>query len=188
MVSNNYFAESQKGFVPGVSGCIKHQFLLKHSIDKCRSIGKYQVCLAMTDFGNAFGPVRHSLIEFALSNYDFPPRFIELISSMYDELKNHLLLNEEMVEIDQKIGVCQGDVLSLCLLLMVMNLILEPIHNKKLVAENGVTLFKNVRTTCIAFAEDVSILGRSTRSLQTLLSVFQRGVDWTKCLCAAKEN
>lgn len=130
---NNYMSKTQKGFLEDVSGCVEHQFLLEFSINKARKIGRSDVILVMTDLINAFGSVRHKLIEFALKHYHFSQDFIELILDMYKDLSISLKIQNESQVIPQKIGVFQGDPLSPILFDIVINMILEPLNYPQIV-------------------------------------------------------
>jgi hypothetical protein len=181
---NKYMSNTQKGFLEDISGCVEHQFLLEFAINKARKIGRSNVILVMTDLSNAFGSVRHKLIEFALKHYHFSNDFIDLLIDMYDDLSISLTVNKESQVISQKIGVFQGDPLSPILFNIVINMILEPLNYPHIVKQHGITLFKQTRTTNMAFADDINILGRSIESTTSLLKIFQNALDWTRCLKA----
>jgi hypothetical protein len=84
---------------------VEHKFLLEFAINKAKKIGRSDVILAMTDLSNAFGSVRHKLIEFALKHYHFSLDFIELVKDIYEDLSVSLTVNGESQVIPQKIGV-----------------------------------------------------------------------------------
>ena len=72
MTKNSFFdLRLQKGFLPGVSGCIEHTSLISEALRNARSHQR-SIYVSWLDLRNAFGSVRHSLIQFALRHYGFP--------------------------------------------------------------------------------------------------------------------
>ena len=72
MTKNSFFdLRLQMGFLPGVSGCIEHTSLISEALRDARSHQR-SICVSWLDLRNAFGSVRHSLIQFALRHYGFP--------------------------------------------------------------------------------------------------------------------
>ena len=57
----------QKGFLPGVAGCLEHSALLSNTLRDARS-NQRSNCVSWLDLRNAFGNVRHSLFLFALQH------------------------------------------------------------------------------------------------------------------------
>ena len=57
----------QKGFLPGVAGCVEHSSLTTSALRDAKQAGK-SICMSWVDLKNAFGSVRHSLIQFALTH------------------------------------------------------------------------------------------------------------------------
>ena len=76
----------QKGFIKGVCGCIDHTFslweALKHAL-RC----KRSLCTSWIDLRNAYGSVRHNMIQFALNWYHVPVGIQELIFNYYELLR-----------------------------------------------------------------------------------------------------
>ena len=69
MTKNSFFdLRLQKGFLPGVSGCIEHTSLISEVLRDARSHQR-SICVSWLDMRNAFNSVRHSLIQFALRHY-----------------------------------------------------------------------------------------------------------------------
>jgi hypothetical protein len=63
-------------------------------------------------------------------------------------------------------------------------LVLEPLNYPEIVKKHGVTLLKQTRATNMTFAGDINVLARSRDSALSLLDVFQKALDWTRCLKA----
>ena len=65
MVSNEYLRrEQQKGFLYGVAGCIEHSFTLGEALKNAKQ-SQRQIVVSWIDLANAYGSVKHNLIQFA---------------------------------------------------------------------------------------------------------------------------
>ena len=53
----------QKGFLTGVAGCIGHTFTLMEALKEANDHTR-QIVITWTDLANAYGSVRHNLIQF----------------------------------------------------------------------------------------------------------------------------
>ena len=86
MMKNEYINRSvQKAFMPGVSGCVAHNQLLWEVL-KYAKASQLAICVSWLDLRNAYGSVRHNLIQFALWYYHFPTSVTNLIFHYYDGL------------------------------------------------------------------------------------------------------
>ena len=66
MLQNAYIdREVQKGFLTGISGCLEHSFALHEALKEAKS-WKKSIVVTWIDLANAYGSVRHNLIQFAL--------------------------------------------------------------------------------------------------------------------------
>ena len=66
MVKNDFIARNiQKGFLAGMPGCLEHSFALSEAL-KNASEHQRQIVVTWIDLANAYGSVRHNLIQFAL--------------------------------------------------------------------------------------------------------------------------
>ena len=86
MLDNHYIdPRVQKGFFEGVAGCIEHTTLqwemLKHAKAAQRSI-----VMTWLDLENAYGSLRHMMVQFALKWYHIPQKISELIFRYYDSI------------------------------------------------------------------------------------------------------
>ena len=85
LVANNYIDRvTQKGFLFGLPGCLEHSFTLYEALRNAKD-KKRQMVVAWIDLANAYGSVRHNLIQFALSWYHVPESIQHLIFNYYDK-------------------------------------------------------------------------------------------------------
>ena len=69
---NNYIRrESQKGFLFGLPGCLEHSFTLFEALRDAKE-NQRQIIVAWIDLANAYGSVRHNLIQFSLNWFHVP--------------------------------------------------------------------------------------------------------------------
>ena len=87
MTTNHYIDTTvQKGFLPKVSGCIEHTYLLNEALKDAKR-SRRQIIVTWVDLANAYGSVPHNLIQFALSWYHIPLHIRKLIFQYYEILK-----------------------------------------------------------------------------------------------------
>lgn len=75
LLSNSYMSTRvQKGFLPKVAGCVEHSSLTLSALRDAKRAGT-GICVSWIDLKNAFGSVRHSLLQFALNHFNLPYKF-----------------------------------------------------------------------------------------------------------------
>jgi len=119
---NKYLNTEQKAFMRGVSGCVEHHFLFDKLLSNLT--GSHRLFLLMTDLKGAFDTVRHSLIDL-LSTIIISLHGLRRRCLTYIEISIRGLKPTTRV-LKIQIGVIQGDVLSVILFLIVLNLGLKP--------------------------------------------------------------
>ena len=160
MTKNSFFdLRLQKGFLLGVSGCIEHTSLISEALRDARSHQR-SICVSWLDLRNAFGSVRHSLIQFALRHYGFPRHFQQLVFRYYESL----VAMVEVPDVFQTapfrfgIGVFQGCTLSPLLFNIVIQLLLDSLE--KPAFQPHAYHFSSVQDCSLlssAFADDVEL-------------------------------
>ena len=86
MTLNGYIKRwQQKVFMVEVAGCIEHSTLIFEALKEAKE--EYRsICIDMLDFANAYGSIRHNLIQVAMEWYHFPPWLCKLIFCYYDKI------------------------------------------------------------------------------------------------------
>ncbi|CAG9575311.1 unnamed protein product [Danaus chrysippus] len=199
MLSNNYFrANHQKGFLPGISGCLEHNTLLSESLKDARK-SERQITVCWIDLENAFGSIQHELMLFALRWYNFPPLVRDMIASYYSKLRFSIITKEgPSKSLSYNVGLFQGCCLSPIAFNIVINILVDKlICNEK---KWGYRFkFNNKYTESIlAFADDLAILTRNPKHCQVLLDEVDKFCEWTDglrtkpskchCLCLGRRN
>ena len=113
MVKNEYIKTStQKGFLFGVPGCVEHSFALFEALRKAQ-LEKRAFVISWIDLANAYGSVKHNLIQFALNWYHVPLSIQRLIFDYYEKLCAKITTNKwDTKFFSFDIGLFQGCVLS----------------------------------------------------------------------------
>ena len=82
---------------------------------------KRSLAIAWLDIANAYGSVHYSLIQFSLAHYNATPEFCRLLQSWYTGLSATISSSEwSTAPVPLRIGVYQGDPLSVAIFLTVM--------------------------------------------------------------------
>lgn len=183
MVGNGYLDQSiQKGFLPGVAGCVEHtQVLMETLLDSKRNAK--DIVVAWLDLANAYGSVAHNLIQFALEWYHVPANIRELIYNYYDELFVRIRTKQWTSEwFMYQIGLFQGCPLSVVLFLMVFNLLLDLLKTKEhLGYQLKNTKIKQVQK---AYADDLTLIAKSDSGSEELLRLVETFLIWTRTMRA----
>ena len=163
MVGNGYIDQAiQKGFLPGVAGCVEHTQVLMETLLDAKKHTK-EIVVAWLDLANAYGSVAHNLIQYALEWYHVPANMRELIYHYYDELFVRIRTKQWKSEwFMYQIGLFQGCPLSVVLFLIVFNLLLDLLKTKQ---ELGYQL-KNLELIQLqkAYADDLTLIAKSKTS------------------------
>ena len=202
MTRHGLWSEGQKGFLKGVSGCLEHQELVRHVLGCIKGTvtgagaRPKELVMIQTDLANAYGTVKHSLIQFALQRYRFPPWFQQKVKQIYSQL--FWLLPGDTTPHKQEIGILQGDPLSPILFNITINLVLEGLDDVSFV-KYGVNILTPqptleeprpapIKTNHVDFADDIVLMAGSVKGGQALLDRFKELLDWTGCFKGKAEK
>jgi hypothetical protein len=113
MTKNRYIQRAiQKGFLSGISGCVEHSFMLYEALREAKEHER-QIVVTWIDLANAYGSVRHNLIQFALNWFHVPEVIQKLVFNNYEKLMAQVRTNEWTTGFFLfDIGLFQGCVLS----------------------------------------------------------------------------
>ena len=115
MTENKFISQVQKGFKAGTPGCLEHSFAMFEALLDAKH-NQRQIVVAWLDLCNAYGSVRHNLVQFALEWYGVPEMIRELILNYYEEICAQIRTKDWTSNISKfDIGLFQGCVLS-CIL------------------------------------------------------------------------
>ena len=155
---NNYIEqEIQKGFTPGLSGTFEHTAQMADIINKARTKQRSLV-ITLLALKNAFGEVRHNVIQTALDYHHIPDHIKSLVKSLYIDFKTFILINEFRTPfISVGRGVLQGDCLSPLVFNLCFNTFLQHIKSGKY-RQFGFSLKFLNPIHWFQFAEDAAVI------------------------------
>jgi hypothetical protein len=184
MVKNSFIPRSmQKGFLSGVAGCVEHTFVLNEAMKEAKEHTR-QIVVSWLDLANAYGSVRHNLIQFALDWYHVPRMIQKLVFDYYEKLMAKVVTKEWSTGFFLfDIGLFQGCVLSAILFLCVFQLLLDmllPLEEK----DGYKFKMTNVKSLAEAYADDLALITRNSAANQRACDRTQRWLEWTETMKA----
>ena len=183
MLKNNYIRSLvQKGFLSGIPGCLEHAFTLYEALRDAK-IHQKQIVVAWIDLANAYGSVRHNLIQFALNWYHVPMSIQKLIFDYYEKLMAKVQTSEWSTGFFLfDIGLFQGCVLSTILFDVVFQLLLDMLKP----LENLGYVIKDIKYSKMsrAYADDLNFSARTPKGLQKACDVTDVFLQWSKTMKA----
>ena len=178
MVGNGYIDRSvQKGFLSGVPGCVDHSFTLWEALKRAKT-SRTQIVTTWIDLANAYGSVRHNLIQYALEWYHVPEFIQKLIFNYYEKLCAQVVTKEWSTGFFLfDIGLFQGCVLSTILFDAVFNLLLDFLKPLDHLAFKN----KGIKTKRLvkAYADDLTLTTSLPEHNQLALDRMCTWLDWT---------
>jgi hypothetical protein len=129
---NKYITSQQKGALSDVSGCLEHNWTLVEALKNAK-LTKNQIIAVWLDLKNAYGSVRHNLIQFALEWYHVPEWFADLIFQYYDSLFAFVTTPDWNTDLFPfLVGVFQGCVISPTLFIGVFQILIDFVDKFKI--------------------------------------------------------
>ena len=132
LVDNQYINISvQKGFIAGMPGCIEHIAKLDEILRDAKE-NKREICVVFLDLENAYGSVKHDLVQFALNWYHVPDWVQRLVFNYYErQIAQVGTADWTSAWFQLAIGVYQGCTCSCVLFICVFNLLLDALRTKQ---------------------------------------------------------
>jgi len=93
LVDNKYIDTEVQKAVPGIPGCLEHSWATFEAL-KDAKLNKRQICVTMTDLKDAYGSVKHNLLQFAMKWYRIPDWYATLAFHYYENLVAFVKTNE----------------------------------------------------------------------------------------------
>ena len=184
MLDNKYWDKQvQKGFLEKVAGCIEHSELLVEALLDAKRHQR-AICVSFLDLENAYGSVRHSLVQFAMSWYHIPKEVRQIFFCYYDKLFARALLpgGDGSEAFQLGIGVFQGCTASTVIFNIVENLEIDFTKQSEGLGYHFVDL--PIRLAQILFADDNTKVTPDARSNQCLLNLVHEWLQWTETMRA----
>ena len=171
LLKNSFVNTSiQKAGVPGFPGCIEHTAMLWDRIKTAKREKLSELHVIWLDLANAYGSLRHNLLEKAMEFFWIPDDIKNLILR-YFKCTYLRFSNKKYSTSWQKlnIGIMMGCVISPLLFVMVMEMILRSAE---------VITNKNIDPSMKAFMDDVTLVTESKSYMEQLLTRLQKLFKW----------
>ena len=150
-------------------GCYEHTYILKSLVGQARR-NKKKLALAWLDIRNAFGSVLHAVILTTLRYLGVPEELVSLIMNAYRGASTTIKLPDGSTRsIPIQAGVKQGCPLSPILFNLCIELILRRVKEAAANLKSGQCDHYGTLISCLAYADDLVLIARSKKALQTLL-------------------
>jgi len=183
--TNNYLSSSQKGALNDTAGCLEHTWTLFEAI-KDAKLNKRQLVISWLDLKNAYGSIRHNLIQFALKWYHVPEWVANLIFQYYEQLHAFVIDPDWKTKLFPfLIGVFQGCVISPTLFIGVFQIILDFIDQKgvqpyvfKQESPDG----KKLSLLQQAYVDDHTLVNSSVDGANYNIRQLRIVLEWSRCL------
>jgi len=185
MISNEYIrTRVQKGFIEGVAGCVEHTTTQWEMLQDAK---KHQrnICMAWLDLENAYGSVRHMLIQFALKWYYVPNKILELVFRYYDGIFLSVVTDEWQSDpFHLGIGVPQGCTASTIMFDVAFQVVSDIWTVRTRSFDPGYRFSGNypISISCPTYADDVALVATTASHCQKSIDAFERALDWTETL------
>jgi hypothetical protein len=184
MVKNSYIPRKiQKGFLSGIAGCVEHSFMLFEAMKEAKEEQR-QIVVSWIDLANAYGSVRHNLIQFAMEWFHVPKEIQKLIFNYYEKLMAKVKTKEwtsGFFLFDT--GLFQGCVLSTILFLCVFQMLLDFL--KPLREEHGFQFKQaDLKLLAEAYADDLAQVTKTVKGNQICCDATDKWLEWTKTMRA----
>jgi len=171
ILNNAYVNTSiQKAGIPGFPGCIEHTTMLWDAIKTAKNDKSAELHVIWLDLENAYGSVRHQLLEKAMEFFWIPEDIRNLISAYFKCTYMRFSNNKYSTNWQKlNIGIMMGCVISPLLFVLVMEMILrnaESNTNKKTVPSMK------------AFMDDVTLVAESRSHMKQLMNRLQELFKW----------
>ena len=181
-VNGYYDLGIQKGFINDMAGCAEHTTMLSELLKNAKQSNR-QITVCWTDLENAFGSLRHDLIQFALEWYHFPVEIREFVYDYYEGLYIKVRTNKWITEpIALLMGIFQGCPLSVQLFNIVWNIGLETVKSSP---AGGYKLKEaGIEKQQLSYVDDETVIAISPEDAQLALDSLDSYLTWTECVRA----
>jgi hypothetical protein len=181
LVHNKYIRiEIQKGFLAGMPGCIEHAFALFEALREAKE-HKRQIVVTWIDLANAYGSVRHNLIQFALDWYHVPKIIQKLIFQYYEKLMAKVVTKKWSTgSFLFDIGLFQGCVLSSILFNCVFQLLLDFLKPLEHLGYSHKDKDVDLVSFLKAYADDLVLATKNPQGNQKALDATDLWLFWAR--------
>ena len=178
MTDNAFINTSvQKGYIRGIPGVLEHTYMITETLQNAKQ-NQRQICISWLDLKNAFGNVRHDIINYAMKWYGWPREVQRLIHQYYSELYVQVETRSwctDWIPIEK--GIFQGDTIADSLFNLPWNLCLEMVQSSM---TKGYQIKEaTVENKCQGYVDDLTLITATAKQQQQLLNIVADFLEWS---------
>ena len=183
MRANHYVNVAvQKGFMSGMPGCLEHTAKLGEVLRVAKE-QRRPICVAFLDLENAYGSVRHNLLQFAQHWYHVPEAMRRLVYHYYEHQVASVVTDEWQSDWFQlAMGTYQGCTGSTGLFTVAFNLLLDGLMQPQYMALGFRPAPGVAPVLAKAYADDVSTITSLPSENQRCIDRFVELLSWTRTM------
>lgn len=183
LTKNDYLRTSvQKAFLEKIAGCVEHSVALGEVLRDARERTR-QVVIAWLDLRNAYGSVRHSMIQFALKWYYVPRKVVELFVNYVEGIFCQIQATGWKSEwFGLEMGVPKGCTAATIVFDLAFQLVLDMHEFLTFGKARGYVIEPNICIKSPTYADDVALVEVSPQRAQASVNGFAKALEWTKSM------
>ena len=186
LLQNKYINTSvQKAGIPGFPGCLEHAQMIWNSLMTAKR-EKKELHVAWLYLANAYGPVPHNCIRFALKFFHIPEKVADILMQYLGNVFMRFTTTNYTTGWQAlEVGIMMGCVVSPLLFVMYMELILRGTTD---ITSGEETRSGGALPPSRAFMDDVTTLVQSKAGTQELLDRFHDLFTWARMKAKPKKS
>jgi hypothetical protein len=180
LLKNGYIDPTiNKGALLGIPGCLEHSWALMEALQNAKR-SKRQIVVTLTDIANAYGSVKHNLIQFALAWYHVPSWFAETAFHYYENLVVFISTHDwSTAPFRYGVGVYQGCVIACLFFILVYQLVIDYVKAHGVMPYTFKSTLPDQSILQQGFVDDHNC---SPHGAQFNLNLICSILSWTRCL------
>ena len=166
----------QKGFMPGISGCLEHSAHVAAALRHAR-LHERQIVVFFLDLETAYGNISHGLLQWACHRLGLPVSVCRLINQYYASLRICVRMPTFVTAaLTQEIGLFEGCTLSPILYTIAANLIAECLQMASLRKEAYSFSPSSHQLLAALLADDATGVSLSPAGAQRILDWYEKTI------------
>ncbi|XP_078322870.1 uncharacterized protein LOC144622162 [Crassostrea virginica] len=178
MTANEFVdTSSQKGAIPGFSGCLEHTSILSQLIREMKADNE-DLTVVWLDLANAYGSIPHKLIETALDHYYIPDHIKVMVKNYFSGMMLQFSAgNITTAHQSLEKGIVTGCTVSPILFIMGMNIIMKAAERETRGPKMNSGIYQPANR---GFMDDLTVTTKSHVQARWVLSALEEVISWAR--------
>jgi hypothetical protein len=184
LTKNRYLNPAvNKGARPGVPGCLEHTWSAFEALKNAKK-HKRLISILFTDLANAYGSLKHNLIQFALWWYHVPDWFAETAFHYYESLIVYVVTSDwSTCPFKYGTGVYQGCVVACTFFILAYQIMIDYVDTHGVLPFTFKTQDRASPSILQqAFVDDHTLFNCAPEGSQYNFELLLVALKWTRCL------